>query len=673
MFGFRTASTINPQTGFVTLSFFPKRLPKYGGGPPQSNYEMDFSRLQAIISEFNSTNNNVTSTSVPSTVLEMFVPGYSTIAQLTFRYLGFDIGVFVTGWLVLFGLYHGAIFTYGRAYDYFTVYYTSSVVIDESDILYDHVMSWIAVQHMTTSSRRLTAATRHVRGVEDADDSDDGLDEYGIFNNVKWAGNIPPVYQPSFGDYNFYHQGRWFSFARVKKEQTGGRRDSYDEQIVLCCRGRGTEPIKQLLIYVKRWSLNKASTTTSIYQAPNQNGRGERYWRRQSRRSSRPLSTVALDQQQKGRVVADINEYLNPATARWYAARGIPHRRGYLFHGPPGTGKTSLSFALAGIFGLDVYCLSLNDGITESELSSLLNELPRRCFLLLEDIDAAGIRREGLASPVLATDDTTVVLEAHKIGTQDKPGITPSKAHSILAWPLILVRLPFSLFSRFAKQEEPVKDPALPESPKKSAHKAVANVAEKSLSEATDKPVSTEVSRGGLGSISLSGLLNVIDGAASHEGHVLIMTTNTPDKLDDALTRPGRVDLQIGFTLATRDQIRDMYMRMFNADTAISEITPETEVAMDNGIPANAVGTHELLGICLPKKSVAATLELGKLGEMAQHFADALPEKIFSPAEVQGYLLMHKMEPKKAIEEVSKWKDEMLEVKKKKGNKLVVT
>ena len=96
MFGFRTASTINPQTGFVTLSFFPKRLPKYRGGPPQSNYEMDFSRLQAIISEFNSTNNNVTSTSVPSTVLEMFVPGYSTIAQLTFRYLGFDIGVFVT-------------------------------------------------------------------------------------------------------------------------------------------------------------------------------------------------------------------------------------------------------------------------------------------------------------------------------------------------------------------------------------------------------------------------------------------------------------------------------------------------------------------------------------------------------------------------------------------------
>ena len=27
---------------------------------------------------------------------------------------------------------------------------------------------------------------------------------------------------------------------------------------------------------------------------------------------------------------------------RWYAERGIPYRRGYLLHGAPGSGKTSL-------------------------------------------------------------------------------------------------------------------------------------------------------------------------------------------------------------------------------------------------------------------------------------------------------------------------------------------
>ncbi|KAG9193249.1 hypothetical protein G6011_03284 [Alternaria panax] len=137
-------------------------------------------------------------------------------------------------------------------YHYFVVYYTSSVAIDEPDILYDHVMSWIVAQRMTTSSRCLTAATRYVREVEEAEDDEDGLDEHGTFNNMKWSGNIPPVYQPSFGDYKFYHRGRSFNFARVKKDQTGGRANDYDEQVVLCCRRRGTKPIKQMLIYINR-------------------------------------------------------------------------------------------------------------------------------------------------------------------------------------------------------------------------------------------------------------------------------------------------------------------------------------------------------------------------------------------------------------------------------------
>lgn len=46
------------------------------------------------------------------------------------------------------------------------------------------------------------------------------------------------------------------------------------------------------------------------------------------------------------------------------------------------------------------------------------------------------------------------------------------------------------------------------------------------------------------------------------QGRVLIMMTNYPEKLDSALIRPGPVDLQIGFTFATRTQIRDIFKRM---------------------------------------------------------------------------------------------------------------
>lgn len=62
----------------------------------------------------------------------------------------------------------------------------------------------------------------------------------------------------------------------------------------------------------------------------------------------------------------------------------------------PGTGKTSFALALASKFNLDVYNLTLLDqDLTDSDLISLLNQLPGRSLLLLEDIDTAGLNRKG--------------------------------------------------------------------------------------------------------------------------------------------------------------------------------------------------------------------------------------------------------------------------------------
>ena len=104
---------------------------------------------------------------------------------------------------------------------------------------------------------------------------------------------------------------------------------------------------------------------------------------------------MLFNPKQKTKVVEDINEYLYPSSPRWYATRGILYRRGYLFHGPPRTGKTSLSFALTRIFGLDIFYISLlKPTLTESDLNWLFNNLPCRYIVLLEDINTTGLLRD---------------------------------------------------------------------------------------------------------------------------------------------------------------------------------------------------------------------------------------------------------------------------------------
>ncbi len=69
--------------------------------------------------------------------------------------------------------------------------------------------------------------------------------------------------------------------------------------------------------------------------------------------------------------------------------------------------------------------------------------------------------------------------------------------------------------------------------------------------------------RKGKGRVSLSTLLNCLDGVASTEGRIVFMTTNHPEKLDSALIRPGRVDLILELPNATEYQATRLFERFF--------------------------------------------------------------------------------------------------------------
>ncbi len=60
-------------------------------------------------------------------------------------------------------------------------------------------------------------------------------------------------------------------------------------------------------------------------------------------------------------------------------------------------------------------------------------------------------------------------------------------------------------------------------------------------------------------SVTLSGLLNALDGVDAKQGRILVATTNKYDSLDEALSRPGRMDVHIEFKLAAKYQARELF------------------------------------------------------------------------------------------------------------------
>ena len=134
--------------------------------------------------------------------------------------------------------------------------------------------------------------------------------------------------------------------------------------------------------------------------------------------------------------------------------------------------------------------------------------------------------------------------------------------------------------------------------------------------------------------LTLSGLLNCLDGPMSKDGRIICLTTNAPDNLDPALIRAGRCDHRVHFGYVSTEISVRLFTHLY---------TKRPEELVDDESSAS---------------------EQYDIPNLAQTFAASIPQdSMISPAEVQDYLMKHCHDPQAAVEGAAEFARHIIEIK----------
>uniref|UniRef100_A0A0E0LI43 AAA+ ATPase domain-containing protein n=1 Tax=Oryza punctata TaxID=4537 RepID=A0A0E0LI43_ORYPU len=99
------------------------------------------------------------------------------------------------------------------------------------------------------------------------------------------------------------------------------------------------------------------------------------------------FETLAMEPAKKKAIMDDLDAFRK--SREFYRRTGKPWKRGYLLHGPPGTGKSTMIAAMANYLDYDIYDVELTVVGNNNNLRKLLIETTSKSIIVIEDIDCS--------------------------------------------------------------------------------------------------------------------------------------------------------------------------------------------------------------------------------------------------------------------------------------------
>jgi hypothetical protein len=272
---------------------------------------------------------------------------------------------------------------------------------------------------------------------------------------------------------------------------------------------------------------------------------------------------------EKGIVHNRVKHFINDSD--WYKDKGIPHMLGFMFHGLPGTGKTSTIKAIANLTKRHIINVRLSEVKTKTCLKNLFcnetlslvntsnNQLEKvrvpikKRLYVIEDIDA-------MSDLIRKREFQHAELEQKYNEIEDKQAANNKKTGENKD-----IFNPGS--SDWGKTEDECEGGDLDDYLTNAMHQE-----EYEMNQDQKRKRNRD-------KVTFADILNILDGTLEIPGRMICFTTNHLEIIDDALIRPGRIDMIIEFILADCDDIKRMFEKFYDLDmekSLFSEVKDHT-------------------------------------------------------------------------------------------------